>query len=138
VKARGGTAQVLGLLSPGGVHSHQHQIAALAAVVAETVVWSALHAFLDGRATPPQSAIGYLRQFAAAVAGGGKIRIATVCGRYYAMDREKRWDRVERAYRMLTAASGEHAEDPIAAVEAAYARGETDEFVVPKALGDYR
>jgi 2,3-bisphosphoglycerate-independent phosphoglycerate mutase len=98
----------------------------------------AVHAFLDGRDTPPQSAIGYLRQFEADVAGHGGIRIATVCGRYYAMDRDQRWDRVEKAYRVLTAASGDHAENPIAAVEAAYARGETDEFVLPTALGDYR
>ena len=138
LKARGGAAHVMGLLSPGGVHSHQHQIAALAGVVAEAGVSVAVHAFLDGRDTPPQSALGYLRQFEADVAGRGDIRIVTVCGRYYAMDRDKRWDRVEKAYRVLTTASGEHAKDPIAAVEAAYARGETDEFVLPTALGDYR
>jgi 2,3-bisphosphoglycerate-independent phosphoglycerate mutase len=131
-----GTAHVMGLLSPGGVHSHQHQIAALAAVVAEAGLPVAVHAFLDGRDTPPKSAIGYLQQFAADV--GACVRIATVCGRYYAMDRDKRWDRVEKAYRALTAAEGEHAADAVKGVEAAYMRGESDEFVLPTAIGEYR
>ncbi len=138
LKARGGTAHVLGLLSPGGVHSHQRQIAALAAILAEAGLPVAVHAFLDGRDTPPKSAIGYLRQFQADVARHGGVRIATVAGRYYAMDRDQRWDRVEKAYRALIAGQGEHAADPIAAVEAAYGRGESDEFVLPTALDDYR
>src|SRR5579864_231445 len=96
VKASGGTAHVLGLLSPGGVHSHQHQIAALATVLAEAGLPVAVHAFLDGRDTPPKSAIGYLQQFETDVAGHGAVRIATVTGRYYAMDRDKRWDRVAK------------------------------------------
>jgi 2,3-bisphosphoglycerate-independent phosphoglycerate mutase len=133
----GGTAHVMGLLSPGGVHSHQHQIAALAAIVAEAGVPVAVHALLDGRDTPPKSALGYLKQFEADVAGHGDVRIATVAGRYYAMDRDKRWDRVEKGYRVLTAAEGEHAPTAVAAVEAAYGRGETDEFVLPTAIGDY-
>ncbi|HEY8873496.1 MAG TPA: 2,3-bisphosphoglycerate-independent phosphoglycerate mutase [Stellaceae bacterium] len=137
LKPRDGTAHVMGLLSPGGVHSHQHQIAALAAIVADAGVPVAVHAFLDGRDTPPKSAIGFLRQFATDVAGHGGVRIATIAGRYFAMDRDKRWDRVEKAYRMLTESQGEHAGDPVKAVEAAYARGETDEFVLPTALGDY-
>jgi 2,3-bisphosphoglycerate-independent phosphoglycerate mutase len=134
----GGTAHVMGLVSPGGVHSHQRQIAALAAILAEAGVPVAVHAFLDGRDTPPKSARGYLRQFEADVAGHPAIRIATVSGRYYAMDRDQRWDRVTKAYRMLTEGQGEHANDSIKAVEAAYARGETDEFVLPAAIGDYR
>jgi 2,3-bisphosphoglycerate-independent phosphoglycerate mutase len=138
LKARGGTAHVMGLMSPGGVHSHQHQIAALACIVAEAGVPVAVHALLDGRDTPPKSAIGFLRQFEADVAGHGGVRIATVAGRYFAMDRDKRWDRVEKAYRMLTEGEGEHADDALGAVEAAYARGETDEFVLPTAIGDYR
>jgi 2,3-bisphosphoglycerate-independent phosphoglycerate mutase len=137
LKTSGGTAHVMGLISPGGVHSHQNQIAAFARIVAEVGVPVAVHAFLDGRDTPPQSAIGYLKQFQEDVAGHGNIRIATVAGRYYAMDRDKRWDRVAKAYRMLTAAAGEHADDPVQAVEAAYARGETDEFVLPTAISDY-
>src|SRR5437764_9119667 len=86
LKQSGGTAHVMGLISPGGVHSHQHQIAALAGIVADAGVPVAVHAFLDGRDTPPQSAAGYLKQFQRDVAGHGAIRIATVTGRYYAMD----------------------------------------------------
>src|SRR5436190_5163351 len=138
LKQSGGTAHVMGLISPGGVHSHQHQIAALAGIVAKAGVPVAVHAFLDGRDTPPKSAIGYLRQFQKDVAGHGAVPIATVAGRYFAMDRDKRWDRVEKAYRALTAAEGEHADDAAKAVEAAYRRGETDEFVLPTAIGDYR
>jgi 2,3-bisphosphoglycerate-independent phosphoglycerate mutase len=138
LKQSGGTAHVMGLVSPGGVHSHQHQIAALAGIVADAGIPVAVHAFLDGRDTPPQSASGYLKQFQQDIAGHGAIRIATVAGRYYAMDRDKRWDRVAKAYAALTAAAGEHADDPVKAVEAAYARGETDEFVLPTAIGDYR
>ena len=138
LKQSGGTAHVMGLVSPGGVHSHQHQIAALATIVSDAGVPVAVHAFLDGRDTPPQSAAGYLKQSQRDIAGHGAIRIATVTGRYYAMDRDKRWDRVAKAYAALTAAAGEHADDPVKAVEAAYARGETDEFVLPTAIGDYR
>jgi 2,3-bisphosphoglycerate-independent phosphoglycerate mutase len=137
VKAAGGTAHVLGLLSPGGVHSHQRQIAVLAAALAAAGLPVAVHAFLDGRDTPPKSALGYLKQFAADVAGHVGVRLATVAGRYYAMDRDKRWDRVEKAYRALTVAEGEHASDAVAAVEAAYRRGETDEFVLPTAVAGF-
>jgi 2,3-bisphosphoglycerate-independent phosphoglycerate mutase len=137
VKAKNGTAHVLGLMSPGGVHSHQSQIAALCRIVAGAGIKVAVHAVLDGRDTPPQSALGYLQQFKADTEGAGDITIATVSGRYYAMDRDKRWDRVEKAYLMLTEAAGHKAIDPLAAVEAAYRREETDEFVLPTAIGDY-
>jgi 2,3-bisphosphoglycerate-independent phosphoglycerate mutase len=138
VKASGGTAHVLGLISPGGVHSHQRQIAALARILGQAELPVAVHAVLDGRDTPPQSATGYLKQFTADTAGAGDIKIATVSGRYYAMDRDKRWDRVEKAFRVLTEDTAGKAADPIAAVETAYARGETDEFVLPVAIGGYR
>ena len=137
LKQSGGTAHIMGLVSPGGVHSHQHQIAALAGLVVEAGVPVAVHAFLDGRDTPPQSAVGYLKQFQEDIAGHREVRVATVTGRYYAMDRDKRWDRVAKAYASLTAGAGEHADDPAKAVQAAYARGETDEFVLPTAIGDY-
>ena len=138
LKQSGGTAHVMGLVSPGGVHSHQRQIAALASVVSDAGVPVAVHAFLDGRDTPPQSASCYLKQFQQEIAGQGASRIATVTGRYYAMDRDKRWDRVAKAYAALAAGDGEHAEDAVKAVKAAYARGETDEFVLPTLIGDYR
>jgi 2,3-bisphosphoglycerate-independent phosphoglycerate mutase len=138
LKASGGTAHVMGLLSPGGVHSHQHQIAALVRLLAESGVPVALHAFLDGRDTPPKSAIGFLKKFEQDISGLEGVTVATVAGRYYAMDRDKRWDRVEKAYRALVAGDGDLADEPVAAVEAAYARDETDEFVRPTAIDDYR
>jgi 2,3-bisphosphoglycerate-independent phosphoglycerate mutase len=137
VKAAQGVAHVIGLMSPGGVHSHQGQIAALARIVAQAGVKVAVHAALDGRDTPPKSAKEYLKQFAADTKDAD-VAIATISGRYYAMDRDKRWDRVEKAYRMLTSGAGEKADDPVAAVDAGYARGETDEFVLPTAIAGYQ
>src|SRR5215470_11034629 len=137
LKESRGTAHLLGLMSPGGVHSHQHHIAALARLLAESGVPIAVHAFLDGRDAPPKSAISYLTEFTEDVSGLKDIRIATVCGRYYAMDRDKRWDRVEKAYQAIVHGIGRNAENPIEAVKAAYARGETDEFVEPTAIAGY-
>jgi 2,3-bisphosphoglycerate-independent phosphoglycerate mutase len=132
-----GTAHILGLLSPGGVHSHQDQIAAFSRLTAGCRVPVALHAFLDGRDTPPKSALSYLEKFLGDVQDTGPVRIATISGRYYAMDRDRRWDRVEKAYRAILAAEGERADDPFEAVEAAYARGESDEFVRPTVIAPY-
>ncbi|HEY2889484.1 MAG TPA: 2,3-bisphosphoglycerate-independent phosphoglycerate mutase, partial [Dongiaceae bacterium] len=130
LKASGGPngarCHLLGLLSPGGVHSHQHHMAVLAKLIAAAGVPVLVHAFLDGRDTPPQSALGYLQDFATEAPG---IAIATVGGRYYAMDRDKRWERLALAYANLVEGAGEQAATPAAAVEAGYARGETDEFV---------
>jgi 2,3-bisphosphoglycerate-independent phosphoglycerate mutase len=137
VKESRGTAHLMGLMSPGGVHSHQRQIAALARILAEAGVPVAVHAFLDGRDTPPKAAASYVKQFHEDVAGLRDLQIATLCGRYYAMDRDKRWDRVERAYRAIVSGVGERADDPLQAIEAAYTRGETDEFVAPTAITGY-
>jgi 2,3-bisphosphoglycerate-independent phosphoglycerate mutase len=137
LKASGGTAHLMGLLSPGGVHSHQRQIAALARALDRAGVPVAIHAFLDGRDTPPKSALDDLARFAADTAGLKGVRIASVSGRYYAMDRDKRWDRVEKAYRALVEAQGEHAADAAAAVEQSYAAGKGDEFVLPTVIGEY-
>ena len=138
LKESGGTAHLMGLLSPGGVHSHQHQIAALVRMIAERGIPVAVHAFLDGRDTPPKAAASYLEDFQQDVAGLRRVRIATMSGRYYAMDRDKRWDRVEKAYRVIVQGTGESAEDPARAIAAAYGRGETDEFVSPTAIAGYR
>jgi len=137
MKRSGGTVHLLGLMSPGGVHSHQDHIAALAGLLsaAGLAVW--VHAFLDGRDTPPKSADGYLRTFLAAVADHKSVRIGVVSGRYYAMDRDKRWERVEKAYRALVDAAGERGADPVAAVERSYAAGVTDEFVLPAPIAGY-
>ncbi len=137
LRKSGGRAHVFGLVSPGGVHSHQNQIAALARLLAEAGLEVAVHAVLDGRDTPPKSASGYLRKFQSNVAGHGRVCVADIVGRYYAMDRDKRWDRVEKAYRLFVLGEGEKAADSIAAVEAAYGRGETDEFVSPTAISGY-
>jgi 2,3-bisphosphoglycerate-independent phosphoglycerate mutase len=134
LQASGGRCHLMGLLSPGGVHSHQAHIAALAKLLQTGGIEVLVHAFLDGRDTPPESARGYLAEFAAATPG---IAIATVGGRYYAMDRDKRWDRLARAYDNLVEGAGERAANADAAVAAAYARGETDEFVSPTAIGTY-
>ena len=133
----GGTCHLMGLMSPGGVHSHQGHIAALARALAGRGVAVAVHAFLDGRDTPPSSGRRFLHDFEAAVADARGLRIATVGGRYYAMDRDERWKRVAKAYAALVLAEGETAPDADAAVAAAYARGETDEFLLPTAIGDY-
>lgn len=130
----GGTAHLMGLVSPGGVHSHQRHIAALANILAEQGIPVAVHAFLDGRDTPPSSARDYLADF---LKDAPRAKIATVSGRYYAMDRDRRWDRVEKAYRALVDARGEASEDALAAVEASYADGKTDEFMLPTVIGDY-
>jgi 2,3-bisphosphoglycerate-independent phosphoglycerate mutase len=138
LKAIGGTAHVMGLMSPGGVHSHQNHIIALARLLAEGGVPVAVHAFLDGRDTPPKSAASYMREFQKEAGGLRDLRVATVCGRYYAMDRDKRWDRVEKAYRTIAGGIGRSADDPAQAIEVAYARGETDEFVEPTVITGYR
>ncbi len=134
VKAKGGTAHLLGLLSPGGVHAHQDHIAALAEALIDLGVPVAVHAILDGRDTPPRSAESYLENFLHAAP---RAKIATVSGRYFAMDRDKRWDRVEKAYRAIAEAEGERADDALLAVSAAYARDENDEFVAPTVIGPY-
>jgi 2,3-bisphosphoglycerate-independent phosphoglycerate mutase len=134
LKASGGRCHLLGLLSPGGVHSHQHHMAVLAKLVAAAGIEVLAHAFLDGRDTPPQSALEYLAAFAGEAPG---IAFATVGGRYYAMDRDKRWDRLALAYANLVEGAGKKAPTAKAAVEAAYGRGENDEFVLPTAIAGY-
>ena len=130
----GGTAHIAGLMSPGGVHSHQDQIAALARYLTAAGIPVRVHAFLDGRDTPPSSAGEYIAQF---IEKSGGAPIGTVCGRYFAMDRDKRWDRVERAVRLMVDAEGAHADDALQAVEAAYNAETSDEFVEPTVIGDY-
>ena len=135
-KASGGTLHVMGLLSPGGVHSHQlHVFAMLELARREGVPQVAVHAFLDGRDTPPRSAEASLQALQAACDAAGNARIATVGGRYYAMDRDQRWERERRAWDAIVEASGgQHASDALAALREAYARGENDEFVAPTVL----
>jgi 2,3-bisphosphoglycerate-independent phosphoglycerate mutase len=134
LKASGGTCHLMGLVSTGGVHSHQRHVAALARLLAARGVPVVVHVFTDGRDCPPKSAADQIRAFAADIAGSA--RIASVTGRFFAMDRDKRWERVEVAWRAVALAEADqHASDAVAAVEAAYARGETDEFVAPTVIG---
>ena len=135
-QAAGSTLHVMGLLSPGGVHSHESHIVAMLELARRAgVAKVAVHVFLDGRDTPPQSAQPSLQLLQRKCEEAGNARIATVGGRYYAMDRDKRWERVRRAWDAIVEASSEHrAADAQAALAAAYERGETDEFVAPTVL----
>jgi 2,3-bisphosphoglycerate-independent phosphoglycerate mutase len=137
VKQAGGAVHLMGLVSPGGVHSHQDHIAALARVLARAGLKVWLHAFLDGRDTPPKSAEAYLAKLAADTQDLGGVAFATVSGRYYAMDRDQRWERVTLAYDALVDARGERAADPLAAISQSYARNVADEFVLPTLIGGY-
>src|SRR5437660_975315 len=119
LKASGGTCHLLGLVSPGGVHSHQDHAVALAKILAAGGVPTLVHAITDGRDTPPQAAAGYLNDFIAALPPA--VTIATVNGRYYAMDRDKRWERVAKAYAAMVEAEGPRFPDAQAAVADAYA-----------------
>src|SRR5262249_11780240 len=136
LKASGGTCHLMGLVSPGGVHSHQDHAAALARILTNAGVPTVVHPFTDGRDTPPRSASDDIARLIAALPP--TVPIATVCGRYYAMDRDKRWERVSRAYRALAEADAPHFADAPAVVADAYAHDLSDEFVVPAVVGDYR
>ncbi len=133
LKQSGGTAHVFGLVSDGGVHSHiDHMKAAIRTLAGENIP-VVVHAVTDGRDVPPGSAEGYLRDLMEALPEGA--RIGTVTGRYYAMDRDHRWERIEPAYRAIVGAESPFiAPDPIAAIEAADARGESDEFIQPTVI----
>ena len=123
---------LLGLLSDGGVHSHiDHLLGLLAMAKNQSVEKVYVHAFLDGRDTPPQSAAPFLEQVEKACQELEVGRIATVSGRYYAMDRDKRWDRIQKVYDIMTGGEGQEAASAAEGLEAAYAAGQTDEFVVP-------
>jgi 2,3-bisphosphoglycerate-independent phosphoglycerate mutase len=136
LKGNGGTCHLLGLVSRGGVHSHQDQAVALAKILADAGVPTCIHAFTDGRDTPPQSAGDDLKRLIAALPKS--VSVATVSGRYYAMDRDKRWDRIEKAYNAIVEADGPRFPDAPAVIADAYANKKFDEFVVPAVVGDYR
>ncbi len=135
VKRDGGTAHLFGVASDGGVHGHLDHIVAAARMVTNAGLACLVHAITDGRDVPPKSADGFVPELAAALPEGATI--ATVVGRYYAMDRDNRWPRIRRAYDAIVSGEGERAETPEDAVKAAYARDETDEFIAPTVIGDY-
>jgi 2,3-bisphosphoglycerate-independent phosphoglycerate mutase len=130
--ASGHALHLMGLVSPGGVHSstqHLYALLEMAHSLAVTNVF--LHAFTDGRDEPPTSAAGYMAELVERIGTIGTGRIASVSGRYYAMDRDKRWDRTERAYRTVVEANGPTAPDPVTFIQQSYDKGITDEFLVP-------
>ena len=135
LRQTGGTCHLMGLASPGGVHSHQDHGAALAHLLAKAGIPTVVHAFTDGRDTPPRSAGDDIKRLSAALPAS--VRIATVCGRYYAMDRDKRWERVSRAYGAIVAADAPRFADAGAVIAASYANDKNDEFVEPAVVGDY-
>jgi 2,3-bisphosphoglycerate-independent phosphoglycerate mutase len=131
-KAKGGKMHLIGLLSDGGVHSHNTHLYALLEMAQKLDLKNVyVHAILDGRDVPPRSALTYFRELEAKFEQIGTGKVATVSGRYYTMDRDKRWDRVEKAYRCLTDGAGYRAETAKIAVENGYERGENDEFLQP-------
>ncbi len=137
LKNTGGTCHLLGLLSPGGVHSHQEHIIFLAQTVACQNIPVCIHAFLDGRDTPPTSGKGFMDSFINAIGKTNGISIATLSGRYYAMDRDNRWDRIAKAFKAIMIGEGQNASDPVSAIGESYAAGLTDEFILPTVLSNY-
>lgn len=130
--ARGRRLHLMGLVSDGGVHSHNtHLYALIAMAKREGVTDVVVHAFTDGRDTPPETGLGFVRELQAKMDEIGAGRIATVIGRYYAMDRDKRWERVEKAFRAIVKGEGKRTSDPATAIRASYEAKVTDEFIEP-------
>ena len=121
LKVSGGTCHMMGLVSDGGVHSHQDHAAAIAHILASAGIPTLVHAFTDGRDTPPRAGQQFLARFMAALPKN--VAIATVDGRYYAMDRDKRWERVKKAYDAIVEGEGAQFADPLAVVADSYAKG---------------
>lgn len=137
VKTNASSLHLFGLVSDGGIHSHiDHMIALLKLAKDKGLSRVYVHAFLDGRDVPPKSAIPYVKQLEEEMQTLGVGQIATLSGRYYAMDRDRRWDRVEKAYRAIVYGEGELADDPVTAIERSYAKDITDEFVIPTVITD--
>lgn len=135
LRQSGGTCHLMGLVSDGGVHSHQDHAIALARIVTAQGIPVVIHALTDGRDTAPQSGAVFVSKLEAALPDGA--RIGTVIGRYYAMDRDNRWERVSRAYDAMVSAAGDRFASADAAIAAAYAARVTDEFILPSIIGDY-
>jgi 2,3-bisphosphoglycerate-independent phosphoglycerate mutase len=139
VRRRGGTLHLLGLLGTGGVHALDTHLAAAVRLGREHDLPVAIHAWLDGRDTPPRSGLGFMERLMEQLGpgrSGSAAVVATVIGRYYAMDRDKRWERTRLAYDAMVRGAGESAPDPLAAIRRAYEAGETDEFVRPRVIAD--
>ncbi|MCK4509216.1 MAG: phosphoglycerate mutase (2,3-diphosphoglycerate-independent), partial [Desulfuromonadales bacterium] len=134
IRNANGKLHLLGLLSDGGVHSHNTHLYALIELAKHEGVEACVHAFMDGRDTPPQSGADYLLQLEAEMARMGHGRLASVIGRYYAMDRDNRWDRVQRAWQAMALGQGHPTDSSAAAIQSAYTSGQTDEFIEPRVI----
>ena len=136
-KAAGGRLHLLGLVSDGGVHSSLTHLLALIGMAQGAGVPVVVHAFLDGRDVQPGTAPGFIAEVESRLAGGAGA-IGTVSGRYWGMDRDNRWERVQKSYAAIAEASGRRAPTAAAGIAASYADGKTDEFVEPFVVGDYK
>lgn len=137
LKANGKTCHIMGLLSPGGVHSQTDHIFALAKILDNNNISTKIHVITDGRDTPPTSGKGYVEEFEKSIEDLKNVKIATISGRFYAMDRDNRWDRVELAVDNMTLAMGEKFANPTEAMEKSYNKKINDEFILPCVIGDY-
>ncbi len=137
VKGKDGAVHMIGLLSPGGVHSHQDHMVALAGLIGRSGIAVHIHALLDGRDTPPKSAVEFVEKFEADIASIPNAAIATLGGRFYGMDRDKRWERIEKAYDAVVAGKGKMFTSAASAIAQAYEDGESDEFVTPHVAEHY-
>ncbi|GGE48072.1 2,3-bisphosphoglycerate-independent phosphoglycerate mutase [Agaricicola taiwanensis] len=135
LKKTGGTCHILGLISPGGVHAHQDHAAALAQILARAGIPAVVHVFTDGRDTPPSAGADYVKALEAALPKD--VPIASVTGRYYAMDRDNRWERVSQAFNAMVHGQGQHFASADEAIRAGYAAGKTDEFLPASVIGHY-
>ena len=134
-KAKGSALHLMGLLSPGGVHSHMEHMYGLVEMAKKNGLDKVyVHAFLDGRDVPPSSAAEFMEEAVAELDKIGLGEVATICGRFYAMDRDNAWDRVEKAYSALVYRDGVKEEDPVEAIRNSYANGVTDEFMLPTVI----
>src|SRR5262245_22051456 len=134
IRQHDGTLHVIGLIGTGGVHALDKHLFAAVELGRRADVKVAIHAWLDGRDTPPKSGLEFMEQLLQAVRPSGRLAVSTIVGRYYAMDRDKRWERTRLAYDAMVQGIGIPVSDPIQAIKQAYAAGETDEFVKPRVI----
>ena len=137
LKDTNGVIHMMGLLSSGGVHSHMQHFAPLIRIISEANIKISLHLFLDGRDAPPKSALKYLHEFKSQIEDIKDIQIATISGRYFPMDRDHRWGRVEKGYSAITEGIGISAHNPDEAINNGYERNETDEFIQPTVIDGF-
>lgn len=137
LKETGGSCHIMGLLSPGGVHSHQDHMVGVAKEYAKAGIPVLIHGFTDGRDVPPKSAKEFVKKFEADIAKLENVSLATISGRYYAMDRDNRWDRVIKAHVAISGSKGLRSENALTAIDNAYNAELTDEFIEPTIIGSY-